>query len=61
MCMSLMGASEELVKVTSTEIMEGEKMDTVRVNLYVADKPPPVTRLSSSNDRVDTGTADICA
>ena len=49
-----MGASLEFTKTISTEIIVGENTETVRVNLYVAAKPAPATRLKSSKERRDT-------
>ena len=42
------GASEWFVKMSSTAIIFGENMETVRVKRYIIDRPWPDMRLSSS-------------
>ena len=43
-----MGFSEWFVKQSSTDTIFGENTDTVRVNLYVTPRPPPVILFKSS-------------
>ena len=55
----LTGWSLKLVKLSSTQMKRDDMTEMVRVKVYDAERPPPVTRFSNSIFGRDVGNAPI--
>ena len=59
MCTLFTGWSPKFVKFSSTETECGDETEIVRVKVYDAERPPPVTRFNSSILGLNVGNVPI--